>query len=38
MRLVGIKCRLDDRAAVPAGLRERIEREHPDLLKGSERT
>lgn len=38
MRLVGIKCRLDDRAAVPPGLRERIEREHPDLLKGSERT
>jgi hypothetical protein len=38
MRLVGLKCRLDDRAAVPRGLRERIEREHPDLLKGSEGT
>ena len=38
MRLVGIKCRLEDREAVPSSLRARIEREHPDLLKGSERT
>lgn len=37
MRIVGIKCRLEDRDAVPSALRARIEREHPDLLKADVR-
>jgi len=32
MRLVGVKCRVDDDAAVPSWLRERLTKEHPDLL------
>lgn len=32
MRLVGVKCRVDDDAAVPTWLRERLTKEHPDLL------
>ena len=32
MRLVGAKCRIQDRAAVPAALRTRIAADHPDFL------
>jgi hypothetical protein len=32
MRLIGVKCRRDDRKAVPAWLRARVQAEHPDLL------
>lgn len=32
MRIVGIKCRIDDRQAVPQWLRERIKADHPDLI------
>lgn len=32
MRIVGIKCRMDDRNAVPIWLRERVKADHPDLL------
>lgn len=32
MRIVGIKCRIDDTAAVPPWLLERLRTDHPDLL------
>jgi hypothetical protein len=32
MRIVGIKCRMDDRDAVPEWLRARVKADHPDLL------
>jgi hypothetical protein len=32
MRIVGIKCRIDDPSAVPQWLRARVKADHPDLL------
>jgi hypothetical protein len=32
MRIVGIKCRVDDTAAIPPWLLERVRTDHPDLL------